>query len=1238
MSHTPMLSTAVCAILRWKIAKCCEESNFLSQPPSKYLPRNCILDLVTPEAVANELGLVYAASTTEEQELIKWTCLKAPVALLITLHTKITRSPRELLLSLQLFREVGFDDGKLPWTSSSEFPSSAVKNARDPWVSYTWTRDEMEDSFVQTQWKFLVPFFASDTFEYKLQPTQILPFSLNPEEEAKEGSFGSVHHVIIHEAHTDLPCREVAVKVLKRHCRGDVTAAWSTEVRLLKSIRGFANPHLIHCMAAIERGNDRLLLFPWARGGSLREYWDDTSHAVPTASTIRELLVQLKGLANALRQLHNFGLEEGTNNQTDPDEQQGDGTKDVTEEYSAGTSIRHGDLKPENLLWFTENDGRRLTIADMGLAKRHSFATQERPKPTTTNSATILYEAPEAKTSLGKKARSRQYDIWSMGCILTEWIIWILYGNTELKRFYNHIRGPSPDPHKWVPYYDIKPTDEGARATLNPDVRRWLSHIRNTHPECQKDTAINAIMKLIEDKLLVAELSPRRGTLLSNSGGFQGASLSAQGGARYRATSIEFENAMHDMLNRATEHPPYLLMSTDSELATAPVPRERSQALLLPGPIHHNYQQATTNVSLQVPPTPSARLENWEFPVDNGFAKHVALRLGEASLNFHHSAPTFLCDRCAKLSFWDPGFYIVDNYDRLQQKSSSCQLCELLWHACSKLPEAGRPRAAVRFERVESIIKLIGVQSLPVLSILRNFESSYLVSNFQIGFPRLPKAGTSLFFNILEYWLQDCDNHQGCRVVGEARLPTRLIDVGTQQLPTLRLVETGEGISGDSRYIALSHRWGDTRKHRPFCTRLKDENGHDIESFRQAIPYQDVPQTFRDAIETTRRLGIRYLWIDSLCIIQGDGGDFNTEAKRMEDVFSCAYCVIAASRASNPHDGFLGDRPQRQFIAMPQEESSSVFLCETIDDFGRHVLDGALNQRGWVLQERALARRTIYFTEAQTYFECGKGVRCETLSKMQNSMAEFLGDARFPEKAMKENSRAIKIRYFQDLYRRYSQLEFSHIQDRPIAIAGLENRLRKAYWSTGAYGIFDDRPGHGLFHRSLLWQRSEDEVALKLIDFSFKPESAAPTWSWMAHEGGIDYLDPPFQQTEWEETEIEPPWTAAGSGESHNTHNLRVVARPFNVAGHMPGEVKFVYDNPGRERRSGENRAMCVVVAKERGNKPVSEKRHYVLVVAGSGVVSGDDKRTVFIRQGVGYMTGKYIGLGREDGLEAIVR
>jgi hypothetical protein len=59
-----------------------------------------------------------------------------------------------------------------------------------------------------------------------------------------------------------------------------------------------------------------------------------------------------------------------------------------------------------------------------------------------------------------------------------------------------------------------------------------------------------------------------------------------------------------------------------------------------------------------------------------------------------------------------------------------------------------------------------------------------------------------------------------------------------------------------------------------------------------------------------------------------------------------------------------------------------VYVCESIDNFKEHVLDGALNRRGWVLQEHALARRTVFFTTHQTYFECGRGVRCETMTKM----------------------------------------------------------------------------------------------------------------------------------------------------------------------------------------------------------------------------------------------------------------
>lgn len=102
----------------------------------------------------------------------------------------------------------------------------------------------------------------------------------------------------------------------------------------------------------------------------------------------------------------------------------------------------------------------------------------------------------------------------------------------------------------------------------------------------------------------------------------------------------------------------------------------------------------------------------------------------------------------------------------------------------------------------------------------------------------------------------------------------------------------------------------------------------------------------------------------------------------MEDVFSSAYCVLAASSANGQSDGFLKPREDRKFLTFLREGLPPVYICQFIDDFAQHVLEGPLNKRGWVLQERALARRTIYFTDTQTYWECGDGVRCETLTKM----------------------------------------------------------------------------------------------------------------------------------------------------------------------------------------------------------------------------------------------------------------
>lgn len=240
----------------------------------------------------------------------------------------------------------------------------------------------------------------------------------------------------------------------------------------------------------------------------------------------------------------------------------------------------------------------------------------------------------------------------------------------------------------------------------------------------------------------------------------------------------------------------------------------------------------------------------------------------------------------------------------------------------------------------------------------------------------IPESGSREHFKILAEWLKDCNgNHSGCRPLHPPSVPTRLLDVRGANSPTVRLIETDP--SDSLHYVALSHPWGDTDKLPPFCTYRSN-----IDKFKQWIKLKDLPDTFRDAIITTRALGIQYLWIDSICIVQGYDGDFTAEASKMEYVFSSAYCVITASRASGQYDGFLKSRPSRDYVTFRQGSNEQFYVCATIDNFKKDVLEGALNKRGWVLQERALARRTIYFAENQTYWECGAGVRCETLARM----------------------------------------------------------------------------------------------------------------------------------------------------------------------------------------------------------------------------------------------------------------
>jgi hypothetical protein len=244
-----------------------------------------------------------------------------------------------------------------------------------------------------------------------------------------------------------------------------------------------------------------------------------------------------------------------------------------------------------------------------------------------------------------------------------------------------------------------------------------------------------------------------------------------------------------------------------------------------------------------------------------------------------------------------------------------------------------------------------------------------------------------------------------------------------------------------------------------------------------------------------------------------------------------------------------------------------------------------------------------------------------------SNLTSLVGDPNFPEVAIKSSGGG-KTRVYQDLYLQYSRLKFTRYSDRPIAFAGLEKRLIRAFDIIGGFGVFDD--GRSLFHRSLLWRRGTDEVTLDKIAFPADSQIMVPTWSWMAFKGGIDYLELPSGRVDWEEQEIRSPWTLGSRGVWHTGDQagvveLSAVALDFEFTGKTGPESKLIYDRPPKSNGSSRS-VKCVVVGRRRVSVFQSEQNrmHYVLLVTTKdSQVTGE--ALVCERVGVGHFLGQWI-------------
>jgi hypothetical protein len=120
----------------------------------------------------------------------------------------------------------------------------------------------------------------------------------------------------------------------------------------------------------------------------------------------------------------------------------------------------------------------------------------------------------------------------------------------------------------------------------------------------------------------------------------------------------------------------------------------------------------------------------------------------------------------------------------------------------------------------------------------------------------------------------------------------------------------------------------------------------------------------------------------------------------------------------------------------------------------------------------------------------------------------LLGDSSFPD-SVESRSNQNRVYLLQSIFKTYTKLAFTNLTDRSVAISGLESRFARAFGTEGSYGIFQR-----YLHRSTLWQRSGDKMK-RIKPPPDLPEWKVPSWSWMAYEGEISYMDIPFEEVEW---------------------------------------------------------------------------------------------------------------------------
>ncbi|KAF1969076.1 HET-domain-containing protein, partial [Bimuria novae-zelandiae CBS 107.79] len=305
--------------------------------------------------------------------------------------------------------------------------------------------------------------------------------------------------------------------------------------------------------------------------------------------------------------------------------------------------------------------------------------------------------------------------------------------------------------------------------------------------------------------------------------------------------------------------------------------------------------------------------------------------------------------------------------------------------------------------------------------------------------------------------------------------------------------------------IALSYCWG---KDPILATNLSN-----LQDFQESIAIKELPRTVRDAIIVTRRLRIRYLWVDVLCIVQGSDSfalsDWEKESAKMHHIYGGAILTLSAAHAVDANGGlFHQSSLEAQLLCTLSPGSKysgrAILGLETPQFF---IKQEPLNSRAWTLQESLLSSRVLSFGTSGLRWKCDQVLYHETTPNLQHHGSDLIGTETLI--TMKIMSGVVQerlsskpkqiLKEWKAILENYSQRRLTYDTDKLPAIAGLAQLVNRSCHDRYLAGLWKSD-----IAQQLMWIH-RGRLTGNVIEYSRQMQFRAPSWSWASVNGRIQF-------------------------------------------------------------------------------------------------------------------------------------